>query len=247
MDLTDITARFEPAIDAESEAALRRQKLAVQVAAVRRRSRFIQLMRKLFPGAIAALFLVNAGWIVVTSVINSFNVYGGNSDEIRMTNPRFVGQSGKNGRYVITGLEAIRKGKDSQIFTLKSPTMEFQGEADGSTHMSSSSGVYDINARQFDMTGDVNVTNGKDFTFKTEEAMVDMANSTIHGDKHIDGTGAGVHIEGESFVISDNGRNIVFSGRGDTQVHSTLQGNPPAPPPPPPPPATQGPKGTKTQ
>ncbi|MEI9903609.1 MAG: hypothetical protein WDN06_06205 [Asticcacaulis sp.] len=36
---------------------------------------------------------------------------------------------------------------------MKSPTMEFQGEADGSTHMSSSSGVYDINARQFDMTG----------------------------------------------------------------------------------------------
>ncbi|MEI9903610.1 MAG: hypothetical protein WDN06_06210 [Asticcacaulis sp.] len=97
MDLTDITARFEPAIDAESEAALRRQKLAVQVAAVRRRSRFIQLMRKLFPGAIAALFLLNAGWIVVTSVINSFNVYGGNSDEIRMTNPRFVGRAARTG------------------------------------------------------------------------------------------------------------------------------------------------------
>lgn len=222
MDLTDINARFEPAIDAESEAALRRQKLAVQVAAVRRRSRFIQLMRKVFPGAIVALFLLNGGWIVATSIAGSLNVYGGNGDEIRMTNPRFVGQSGKGGHYTISGLEAIRKGKDSQIFTLKSPTMETQGESGGSTHLAATSGVYDLNAKTFTMTGNVLVSNGQDFSFRTEEATADLANSTIRGDKHVEGNGPVVHIEGESFVISDGGHDIVFSGRGDNQVHSTL-------------------------
>ncbi len=224
MDLTDINARFEPEIDAESEAAQRRQKLAVQVAAVRRRSRFIRSLRALLPTAIVCLLGLNAGWIVIASVVNSLNVYGGNTDEIRMTNPRFVGEGGKGGHYTISGLEAIRKGKDSQVFTLKSPTMDFHNDSDGNTHMTATSGVYDVDARQFVMTGDVNVSSGADFSFKTEEATVDLANSTVHGDKHIEGTGALVHIEGESFVISDSGRDIKFNGRGDTQVHGTMQG-----------------------
>ncbi len=224
MDLTDINARFEPDIDAESEAALRRQKLAVQVAAVRRRSRFIQTLRTVFPAAVIGLLLVNGGWIIVTSIINSFNVFGGNTDEIRMTNPRFVGQGGQGGSYIISGLEAIRKGKDSQIFTLKSPAMDYHGDNDGVTHVTATTGVYDVNAHTFLMTGNVNVSNGQDFALKTEEATVDLANSTVHGDKHIEGTSANVHIVGESFVISDSGRNIQFSGKGDVQVHSVMQG-----------------------
>ena len=221
MELTDINARFEPEIDAESEAALRRQRLAVQVAAVRRRSRFIQLMRTLFPGAIIVLLLFNVGWIVVSSIIGSLNVYGGNSGEIRMSNPRFIGQSG-NGHYTISGLEAIRKGKDSQIFNLKSPTMDQQNQNHGTTHLQATSGVYDLDARQFTMNGDVRVT-GSDFSFKTEAATIDLANSTIRGDKHVEGTSGTGHIEGESFVISNSGNDIKFFGRGDTQVHSVIQ------------------------
>ncbi len=225
MDLTgaDINARFEPEIDAESEAALRRQKLAVQVAAVRRRSRFIRTLRKLFPAAIIVLMLLNGGWIVVSSFISSFNVYGGATNEIRMTNPRFIGQSGKGGHYVISGLEAIRKGKDSQIFTLTSPAIDFQNGGRGTTHLQATTGVYDLNARTFTMTGAVTVSNGADFSLKTEAATVDLANSTVSGDKHVEGTSGLVHIEGESFMVANSGDNIQFSGRGDTQVHTVMQ------------------------
>ncbi len=121
-------------------------------------------------------------------------------------------------------MEAIRRGRDSQIFTLKSPSVDVHGDTDGTTHMTAINGVYDVSARTFVMTGDVNVTNGQDYSFKTQAATVDLANSTVHGDKHIEGTGANVHIDGESFVITDSGRNIQFSGRGDTQVHSVMQG-----------------------
>lgn len=224
MDLTDINARFEPDIDAESEAAQRRQRLAVQVTAVRRRSRRIKTLRTVFPAVIILLLLLNIGWITATSIANSLNIYGGNSDEIRMTNPRFVGEGGKGGHYTISGLEAVRKGKDSQIFTLKAPVMEFHGDGDSTTHMQGLSGVLDQGQRSFTITGDVVLTTGsQDFTFKTQEAIVDLANSTVHGDKHIEGSSPTVHIGGESFVISGAGKDIVISGRGDTQVRSVMQ------------------------
>src|SRR5947209_4363397 len=119
MSVSDITARFEPDIDAETEVRQRRERLAKQVAAVRRRSRRIRSLRFWIPAAIVLLAGLNVGWIVVTTVINSFNVYSGVINEIRMTNPRFFGQSAKGDHYTISGLEALRKGADASIFTLK--------------------------------------------------------------------------------------------------------------------------------
>ena len=95
MAVSDITARFEPDVDAETEVLLRRERLAKQVAAVRRRSRRIRTLRFWIPATIVLLGLLNVGWIIVTTIINSFDVYSGVINEIRMTNPHFSGQSAK--------------------------------------------------------------------------------------------------------------------------------------------------------
>ena len=185
MDLTEVKAR--PPVDADEESATRRQRLGVQVAAVRRRSNVIKRLRGLFPTAIILLLVFNFGWIVVTSIANSLHVYSGNSNEIRMTNPRYFGQSDKGDHYVISGLEAVRRGKDATTVTLKAPVMEFKGDTDRSTRISAMNGVFDQTTRQFTMTGNVVMeSGGSDFTFHTEEAVVDLSNSTVHGDKHID-------------------------------------------------------------
>jgi hypothetical protein len=222
MDLTEITARH--AEDAATEVDERNQRLGKQVAAVRRRSRLIQSLRTLLPGAIIGLVVLNFGWIIVTSILNSMNVYGGNSNEIRMTNPRYHGQTGKGEHYTISGLEAVRKGKDATTVTLKSPVMEFKGDKDGTTRLAAVNGVFDQQTRKFTMTGKVVlITGGADFTFTTEEAVVDLNNSTISGDKHVEGSSSVGHIVGESFVISDNGNSVRFNGRGDSQVKAEMK------------------------
>ena len=224
MHLTPANARLAPPTDADEEASARRQHLGAQVVAVRRRSRLIKSLRTLFPIAVILLIIFNFGWIVITSIANSLNVYGGNSGEIRMTNPRYFGQSGKGEHYTISGLEAVRKGKDSTIVTLKSPVMEFKGDTDRATRISATNGVFDQTTRQFLLTGNVVlVAGGSDLTFKTQEATVDLTNSTVHGDKHIEGTGSVGHIVGESFVISNNGSSIEFHGKGDAKVTASMQ------------------------
>ena len=225
MSTTDLHAPLEPLraaapIDAAVEAADRRVRLAQQVAAVRRRSRMIGILRAVFPAAIIVLGVLNFGWIVIQSIVNSMNTYGGNTNEVRMTNPRYYGQGSNGDHYTISGLEAIRKGSNTTRITLKAPFMEFKGaENERPTRISAANGVYDQTTDRFTLSGNVVMeAGGSDFTIKTEEAVVDLHNSTISGDKHVDGTGSVGHIEGESFVISDHGRDIVFSGRGESKV-----------------------------
>lgn len=221
--ITDITARFDPQLDAEAEAAERHARLSNQVAAVRRRSRLIRQLRNLLPALMIATVVFNFGWIAVTSIISSLNVYGAATTEIRMTNPRFSGLSSDGNPYTVSGLEAVRKTRDTNVVTLKSPSLDFRGKADRLTHISAANGVYDLDRKTFRLTGNVILSAGaSDMTFRTEEAVINMNDSSMSGDKHIEGNGSMGHIEGESFVITDNGSNVVFHGRGDNQVRGTF-------------------------
>ncbi|MGZ3306206.1 MAG: hypothetical protein ACXU8U_10145, partial [Asticcacaulis sp.] len=142
MALSETQAHFDPDLEGDAELNQRRERLARQVAAVRRRSRRIRSLRFWIPAVIVMLGVLNFGWIAVQSIINSLNVYTVAVNEIRMTNPRFFGQSAKGDRYSISGLEALRRGASTSIFTLKSPSVDYHADKQGVTHLSAATGVY---------------------------------------------------------------------------------------------------------
>jgi len=229
MTLTELNAPLQPLgiaapIDIEAEAADRRVRLAQQVAAVRRRSRLIHLLRRLLPGLIIGLGLFNVGWIVAQTIINSMNVYNGNLNEIRYTNPRYYGQGSNGDRYTISGLEAVRKGMNATTISLKAPSMEFKSsDVENPTRVSAANGVFDQTTNKFTLTGHVVIAaGGSDFVLRTEQAVVDMDKSIVYGDKHVDGNGSAGHIVGESFLVSDNGHSLDIKGRGDTKAWATI-------------------------
>jgi lipopolysaccharide export system protein LptC len=221
--LTDINARFEPAVDAETEAAQRRTHLAQQVAAVRRRSRRIKTLRTLLPALMIGIALLNVGWIVATAIISGLDPITAQGREIRAINPRYSGLSGAGQPFTISGLEAVQRGTDLTLVNLKGPAIDFKGDSDKSTHISSANGVYDADKSLFHLTGNVVMrSGGSDMTFRTEAAVINLKDLTISGDKRIEGTGSMGHIVGESFMISKNGADVVFRGRGDSKVWTTL-------------------------
>ena len=104
---------------------------------------------------------------------------------------------------------------------LKAPMIDFRSDSGRLTHVTSANGVYDQNTRKLTLMGNVRLTSN-DLDMKTDEAVVDMINSNISGDKHVEGTNASGHIVAESFVITDNGAHSLFRGRGDTKVWITI-------------------------
>jgi lipopolysaccharide export system protein LptC len=220
---TDITARFEPDVDVETETAQRRTHLAQQVAAVRRRSRRIKTLRTALPALIIGIGILNVGWIAVTSIIGSLDPYSTKDREIRAINPRYSGLSGSGAPFTISGLEAVQTRDDLTLVKLKGPAIDFKGDSNKSTHISSASGLYDVDRGLFHLTGNVVMrSGGSDMTFRTEAAVINLKDLTISGDRRIEGTGSMGHIVGESFMISKNGADVVFRGRGDNKVWTTL-------------------------
>lgn len=213
-----------PPVPTDSATAARLERLRSQMQAVRRRSRLIHRLRRLLPTAIVLTIILSVGWIVAQSIINSLNVYQASADEIRMVNPRFVGQTGSNEPYTISGLEAVMRGRNASTISLKSPNIEIKGKAERPTLVTSDEGVYDRDTQKFTLSGNVVVGAGaSEFTLKTEEAVIDLAGSVIYGDKHVEASDSLRHIIGESFILRDEGNHLSFKGSGDTQVRATLQ------------------------
>jgi lipopolysaccharide export system protein LptC len=197
---------------------------AKQLAMVRRRSRWMKRLKFLLPASIIGLGVINASWITIQSVINALAAPNANTDEIRMTNPRFQGQTDDGERYTISGLEAIRKGLNSKTALLKSPAVDLKGKAEHPMHLQADDGVSDEDKNMFFLKGHVLIKGGSsDFSFKTEYAVIDLNKSIIFGDKHVEATGSLGHIVGEAFMISENGNRVEFNGRGEVKVNAELE------------------------
>jgi lipopolysaccharide export system protein LptC len=215
---------LEPeAVPTPAEVSAQRQSLARQAQMWRKRSRSIKRLRLIFPGLIIFIVVLIFGWIATKSIISALNVYNPTGQDIRMTNPRFYGQTSSGERYEVSGLEAIRHGSNTPIIQLKAPIMEMKGDQTRPNHLEAVNGVYNDSTKMFEVKGRVNFTGGASgMTLKTEAAKVDISRNLVTGDGHVEGKWAQGHIQGESFAIYDNGSRIVFYGKGDKQVTGVI-------------------------
>ncbi|MDC7676480.1 LPS export ABC transporter periplasmic protein LptC [Asticcacaulis machinosus] len=213
----------EQGVSAHDDAQGQKQRLLKQAQAWRNRSRRIRRLRLVFPGLIIATLMAIVGWVIVQSVLNSLNVYQSSQDDIRMTNPRFFGQTTGGDRYIISGLEALRRGNNAAIISVNAPNMELKSDNSKPTLLKGLKGVYNEPDKTFTVEGDVVLNGGpNDFSFKTAEAIVDLNTSTVSGNKPIEGFGPTGHIKAQSYTIYDNGQRIVFHGKDGTQVRAVI-------------------------
>jgi LPS export ABC transporter protein LptC len=197
--------------------------VAEKLKSVKNRSKLIALLRFILPAFIVLLIGVNMSWITIQSFMNSLSTPKARTDEIRMTNPRFQGQTDARERYIISGLEAVRPSLTATKIALKSPAIDLKGKSEHPVHLQADNGVFDESKNIFYLKGNVIIKGGtSDFSFVTEAAELDLNKSEIYGDKHVEAKGSMGHIVGEAFRISDNGNRIFISGRAETKVKTYL-------------------------
>lgn len=188
---------------------------------VKKRTAFIKDMRVIIPSLIVGVVLVNIVWVIVQSVINSMSTPDAKTDEIRMTNPRFIGQTGTKEKYVISGLEAIRNNKEASVVLLKSPQIDLKGGSKNPISLRSDQGRFDEERNVFELKGHVLIKGGSsDFSFSTEEATIDLNRSEIYGIKPVEAKNGLSYIKGQTFLISDNGNKINITGRDDLKIEA---------------------------
>ncbi|MFP1130491.1 LPS export ABC transporter periplasmic protein LptC [Asticcacaulis sp. W401b] len=215
-----------PAIEtATHDHADARHRLNIQALAWKKRSRKISRLRLIFPGLIIGTVLLMIVWIVVQSVINSMNVYTTTGEDIRMTNPFYTDRSRNGERYEMRGLEAVRKGRTSQIVTLTAPRMEIRSENSRPSALEGAVGVYDDTKRRFTLNKDVTLNSGNGLSLRTQAADVDLQSAVITGNTPVEGRWQTGVVNAQAFRVEQNGRKVVFYGKPGQQVTGTLSGD----------------------
>jgi len=203
-----------------------RLRLHQQALAWKKRSRKIARLRLVFPGLIIGVVGLMIVWIVAQSVINSMNVYSASGEDIRMTNPLYTDRSRKGERYELRGLEAVRKGRNSQIINLTAPRLEIRSETGRPSTLEATTGVYDDTRRTFSVSKDVLLNSGSGgFSLKTQAARVDLQEAVLTGDVPVEGRWASGTVSAQGFRIEQGGRNVTFYGKPGRQVTGTLSGD----------------------
>lgn len=193
-------------------------RFAEAIAKVRRRSRLILVLRKALPGAIAAVILVLIGWVLARSVLSALSDLTRAASVIHMTNPHFYGQDEHGRSFVVSAREAQRSLRAADDIRLTDPDLKLASTGGRSFEVAARQGIYDGLTHRVTLQGDVRVSTGDGTTFRTQQALIDMASGTVSGNSPVQGTGPLGQINASSYAIYDRGAQVVFTG----QVHAHL-------------------------
>ena len=190
--------------------------------AFRKRSRRVQLLRRVLPVAIIVLAGGTVSWIVLRSVMSDVERKAGTSREIRLDKPRFHGQDAE-GRSFVIGAEGAVRDPETGHFRLVGPALQLNLGGRKVTTMTADGGLYDQAAKTVTIGPNVKITDGgSGFTLVTPEAVVDTSTGIVTGNKGVQGSGPLGTISASSYVIREQGGRVEFRGSGENKIRGTI-------------------------
>jgi len=190
--------------------------------AFRKRSRRVQLLRRVLPVAIIVLAGGTVSWIVLRSVMSDVERKAGTSREIRLDKPRFHGQDAE-GRSFVIGAEGAVRDPETGHFRLVGPALQLNLGGRKVTTMTADGGVYNEADKTVTIGPNVKISDGgSGFTLVTPEAVVDTSTGIVTGNKGVQGSGPLGTISASSYVIREQGERVEFRGSGENKIRGTI-------------------------
>lgn len=185
---------------------------AVTLAAARRRSIYVRIVRAVLATAIVSI-AGSIAFIVIRHASLAANEPGADAVEnrsVRMINPRFTGRDTDGVPYLITADAALRRGDDDPRIELNAPALVFE-DPDGPTlYVNAVSGDFTEEASALDLRGDVRFATANGYEFFTSTARIYLREGRVLGEDFVTGTGPLGAIQSQSFEIVDGGSRILF-------------------------------------
>ncbi len=131
-------------------------------------------------------------------------------DKPRLIKPRFQGIDKKRQPYNITADEAIRVGEN--IVSLQNINGDIQYAGGSWMSISSETGDYDLDKKQLELSGSVNVFSDNGYEIFTESAHLDLKENIVVGNEDVTMQGPLGTLKSNGFVVRDDGQSIFFHG-----------------------------------
>jgi len=181
-------------------------------------SKFVGFMRYAVPlGAILLIGLVIV-WPLATGREEGFRITFSDAPDLdgslRMVNARYIGVDNRNQPYTVTAAEANQPDPNSPLVTLENISADvFTDSGSGRwIALTAREGLYERDARQLDLAGDVSIFSDQGHEFHTDRAHIDLAARTADGNAPLFGQGPLGLLQAGNFFLDDNAQSMLFGG-----------------------------------
>ncbi len=205
-----------------------------------RYSRFVGLAKFVLPGLACLLLLTAVFWPnlsgtkqhIERTVKDTFSADAFRNFE--MLSPTYFSTDERNRPYQLNAKSARQLDRTSEDVNLVSPKARIRLEKGNWVSVSARSGMYNQKKQMLSLSGNVYLLHDANYTFRTEQAMVNLKEKSAWGDKPVFAKGPKAVIQSEGFRVIDKGNTVIFTGKAkvilnlDKQDMKDLSGKPKA-------------------
>ena len=183
------------------------------------RSRTVVTMKYLMPGLAFVMLVLLAVWPRLLPDEDRFRIdlaavgpTGGSKPQV--LNPRLQGMDSEQRPFQITadlGARSQNEGGE-KIYDLTNPKADIFLKDGTWVALNANDGRFESNTNILHVSGNVNLFHDEGYEFQTSTARINMNDSTLSGDDHVDGQGPLGILKSEGFRVLESGERILFLG-----------------------------------
>ncbi|SDG33083.1 lipopolysaccharide export system protein LptC [Limimonas halophila] len=146
------------------------------------------------------------------------------SDELAMTDPRYVGRDDKNRPFSVRAQRAKQTGADGKRVYLAQPQGTITLDNGRSLAAGAKSGYYHRDTKTLTLNGNVTVRHSSGYMLHTSAAEVDLKAGTVVSDRPVVGQGPAGTVYAQGMRVLDGGDTVIFTGRSQVTLDATENG-----------------------
>ncbi len=184
-----------------------------------RYTRIVTMMKFTLPGLAFAITVVVLLWPNFASTgkqaseIARDDLAPANLGNFEMESLVYEATDDRNRPYRLTATKAWLKSQRSTTVALEYPRATVRLSDGDHVRISARRGHFDRKKNRLNLTGKVSVHQGPNYSFRTDQATIDMRTNAAWGDRTVHASGPDTTISAEGFRIVDRGARVIFIGR----------------------------------
>lgn len=194
-------------------------------------SRFVRVMKVLLPSLAAVLLAMVVVWPKLRLDDSSFHIgFAKLSPDavqtLAMENARYFGVDQNNKPFSVTSDQATQEDGQPDVIDLTQPKADFTTKDGSGVYLQADRGYYHQHAQRLDLAGNVSLFHDKGYELHTEQAVVNLADTSAHGEAPVHGQGPQGRLEGEGFKITGKGSDVLITGKSELSLRAAGGGRP---------------------
>lgn len=191
---------------------------------VRRHTRMVLTMRLALPALAAVLLACLAIWTQIGGQSGLFRLTfnPGHREEfsaLTMSNPHFEGVDEQERPFSVMAKRAIQMDSVGDVIELEAPEADVTMESGAWLAINADSGRFMRKAQKLDLDGAVSLFHDQGFELHTSDVQVDLAASSAHTDRPVQGQGPSGNMTADGLDVFDGGKRVVLLGHAHLIIY----------------------------